>query len=206
MKAFAFILITALCGVTVVEPHGYLSNPLARTSMHKNPGEGNRPPYYYDDTSIDCFSPPRGNGDCARCGNSADMNAGGPYDKGDVMGTYSSGSVIEVTGNLTAIGPPWLPHRGYFEIDLCMSEEESDSCFQRLQILGGSEPVVNEERICVPSTDGPVVARVQLPPGFACNKCTLRWNYRTSYIPEADACFNPNDAQTFRNCANISIR
>lgn len=71
-----------------------------------------------------------------------------------------------------------------------MSEVESDYCFSKLPIVGGTEGhlIRIDNRICTSSAGGDhedkaVTARVQLPVGFTCNKCTLRWTYRTSYPP-----------------------
>lgn len=120
-------------------------------------------------------------------------------------------------------------HRGHFEFDLCTSETESNTCFQRLNIVSGSEPIRNGNRICsgalYQNTD--IRARLQLPAGFRCNRCTLRWTYRTSYPPgkfdlnicythndvlhtlfdsAPDSCFQPNNTQGFRNCADVRIQ
>lgn len=80
-------------------------------------------------------------------------------------------------------------HCGYFEVDLCSNAVETPACFQRLQILGGTERVRHDNRMCVPHFGGQsrnISASIQLPENVRCDRCTLRWTYRTNY-----ACF-PN--------------
>lgn len=76
-------------------------------------------------------------------------------------------------------------HRGHMELDLCQQTTETDNCFRRLTIVSGSNEVRNGNVMCVgPSQNiGVIRARVQLPAGFRCARCTLRWTYRTSYPP-----------------------
>jgi len=204
MKFIILCVVLSVLAVSV-EPHGYLHTPLARTSIHRRPNEPYRPPYEWNDSGIECRSPPNQHGSCMRCGTSADMNRGGAYDKNEITGVYNSGSIIEVVADMTA------NHRGYFEIDLCMSETETDNCFQRLPIVGGTNSVRDGNKMCTSANGGDhenklVTARVQLPSGFRCNRCTLRWNYRTAYPPAPDHCFSSDNIQTFRNCADITIR
>lgn len=80
-------------------------------------------------------------------------------------------------------------HCGYFEVDLCANEIETPECFQRLQIVGGTERLRPDNRMCAPFFGGQsrnITADIQLPQNVRCHRCTLRWTYRTNY-----ACF-PN--------------
>lgn len=95
-------------------------------------------------------------------------------------------------------------HFGYVEFDLCPVEAETNNCFQSLILTGGSHRLRNNRQMCVP-LDGSSTRRefvnVQLPAGVRCNRCTLRWTYRTSYPGPAnwDPCFDHRQlAQTFR--------
>ena len=88
-----FIAVAFLAALSFVEPHGYMKDPLARTSIHRRPEEPYRPPYEYNDSGIECSSPPNSHGSCMRCGTSAEMNRGGAYDKNEITGIYTSGSV-----------------------------------------------------------------------------------------------------------------
>lgn len=70
------------------------------------------------------------------------------------------------------------------EFHLCQTSIESPGCFQKLAIVGGSEDIIPEERMCVPYPNSEtriLTARLQLPAGVRCNRCTLRWTYRTAY-------------------------
>lgn len=109
--------------------------------------------------------------------------------------------IIDVVVDITA------NHRGHFEFELCPQATETDHCFQRLNIVSGSQQIRNGNVMCSePSQQiGRQTARIQLPAGVRCTRCTLRWTYRTAYPPAPDACFNPNPAQTFRNCVDIRI-
>jgi hypothetical protein len=95
-------------------------------------------------------------------------------------------------------------HNGYYEIELCPQEEETDTCFQKLTILGGSGEVRDNARMCVDCNNcrdeaSIITAQVQLPEGVTCSRCTMRWTYRTSYPGGGrDYCWDPEPAQTFR--------
>jgi hypothetical protein len=62
--------------------------------------------------------------------------------------------------------------------------------------VGGSEPVRVDNRICIPCDNcqnepkNVVIAKVQLPQGVTCKRCTLRWTYRTSYPTGGGYFFN----------------
>lgn len=71
-------------------------------------------------------------------------------------------------------------HYGYFEIELCPQEIETDDCFQKLPIIAGSKPL-REGTLCVGIDSQLMSAEVQLPAGVECKRCTLRWTWRTSY-------------------------
>lgn len=71
-------------------------------------------------------------------------------------------------------------HYGHFEIELCASETETDYCFEKLPILSGNKPLRNGS-LCVGIDSQLMTADVQLPAWVTCDRCTLRWTYRTSY-------------------------
>ena len=101
-------------------------------------------------------------------------------------------------------------HYGYIEFELCISETETENCFQKLQVLSSNEEVRGGTRVCSPhgnEQERLITARVQLPPLVRCERCTVRWTYRTSYPgrPDWDICDNPYPAQVFRNCADVKI-
>ncbi len=90
-------------------------------------------------------------------------------------------------------------HFGHFKVELCASETETNNCFQTLTVVRASQPLRGTDMVCIPF-DNPappndiVTFSVQLPAGVRCNRCTIRWTYRTSYPawgPGQDECYNP---------------
>ncbi|OXA43325.1 uncharacterized protein LOC110859008 [Folsomia candida] len=211
MKPVAIAVVLALA-LGFVEPHGYLMEPLARTSIHLDPNLPYNPPYWYDNKGVWCNNVHQDlqYSQCGRCGEAAgnyDASQGGIYDKGALTGNYTSGSIIEVKAGLDNA------HFGHFQMELCAQEQETDNCFSLLPVVSASQPLRGENLVCIPF-DNPappndiVTVRLQLPAGVRCSRCTLRWTYRTSYpngAPDWDDCYTSAPAQTFRNCADISI-
>jgi len=206
LKYVALVLAVA---VTYADAHGYLKDPIARTSIQLRPEFNTQQPYWWDNQGVWCNNAQQDlqYSTCGRCGEgqgNGDASQGGIYDKNVIVANYTSGSQITIVTNLQAA------HYGYIEFELCASETESNGCFTRLQALSGSEEVRNG-RLCVPYDNNAtqdLTARVQLPAGVRCNRCTIRWTYRTSYPGPADwnMCDNPRPAQTFRNCADVRIQ
>ncbi|KAG4075416.1 hypothetical protein HA402_015069 [Bradysia odoriphaga] len=229
----AITLILFVAAIATVEPHGFVRIPLSRTSIFREPSWGAQPPFWWDDTGLWCGNVQQNlqYSTCGRCGDAPGNShaaQGGRYDNGIITGTYVASQVVEVTMEITTNS------RGHFEFDLCPQVIETDTCFQRLNIVGGDRQVRNGNMMCSGSggnhPNGPVRARIHIPPGVRCTRCTLRWTYRTSHPPgkvaicystcefhvhqlnslfflpiAPDACFNPNLAQTFRNCVDIRI-
>jgi len=205
MNKLAVLVFVA--GLALVEPHGFVLTPLARTSVHRLPNWGGaQQPFWWDDTGVWCGNVPQNVNvsTCGRCGDTpgnAHAARDGRYDKGIITGTYNAGqqvdTVVQMTGN----------HRGQFWFDLCTIDNgETDDCFVRLNVVSASMPLRGPDAVCS-GTDRQIAinVRIQLPANFRCTRCTLRWTYRTSYPPAPDACFDPNPAQTFRNCVDIRI-
>jgi len=205
-----FILLSLL--VAVVHGHGYFKSPVARHAVHMHP-ELNPPdgPTYWDYQAVWCGNNPQdlAISDCGRCGDikgETNFQRGGLYDKNVIGGNYTSGSTVDFVTNYQAA------HYGVAQFEICQSETESDNCWTVLPIVGGSEQVRIDNRICVPHDNGyrgDITARVQLPAGFRCNRCSVRFTYRTAYPGYADwnVCgIDPRPAQTFRNCADIRIQ
>lgn len=95
-KQLYFIVFVA--GLSLVEPHGYLKKPLARTSIFREPSYNTNMPYWWDDTGVWCGNVPQDlqYSTCGRCGDAlfeSTANQGGIYDKGVITETYASGSV-----------------------------------------------------------------------------------------------------------------
>jgi hypothetical protein len=235
-KLFVFAAVLALTNA-----HGYLKEPIARTSIQLRPEFNTQQPYWWDNSGVWCANVQQDTSysQCGRCGDrlgETTANQGGIYDKGVTVATYQAGSVstysiqefkrvqesyfsfsvrvltlclifqiVEMVSDFQAA------HYGHFELEICPQETETDGCFQKLHIVSASEAVRDNNRVCVPydnNAPGPITARVQLPTGVTCNRCTIRWTYRTSYPgrPDWDNCDNPTPTQTFRNCADVKIQ
>ncbi|XP_037029422.1 uncharacterized protein LOC119069474 [Bradysia coprophila] len=209
-----------------VQPHGHIVDPPARNWIWTDPRFPDQPPNFNSQGvwcgDVECWECPpafyipqdEAFSRCGMCGDDInrptprDHEHGGLFGNGHIGRTYSAGSVIQMHLVFGAM------HCGYFEVDLCADAVETPSCFQRLQILGGTERVRYDNRMCAPHFGGEtrnITASIQLPANVRCNRCTLRWTYRTNYacfpnFPGDSACgVDPNPAQTFRNCADIAI-
>jgi len=202
--------------LVIVRGHGFLKEPIARTAIQLRPDFSTHEPYVEDYSGLQCESvlQDANYSTCGRCGEGPGLtenSQGGMYDKGIIIATYQSGAVVEMTVEFLA------GHYGHFEIELCPQSQETDVCFQKLPILSSNEEVRDGNRICVPFNSRPcgslcgptreIWARVWLPPGVTCGRCTIRWNYRTSYPgrQDWDICDNPTPTQIFRNCADVAI-
>ncbi|XP_037037766.1 uncharacterized protein LOC119075432 [Bradysia coprophila] len=202
MKGIVLIFFAA--SLALVEPHGFLRTPLARTSIFRQPSFGAQQPFWWDDTGVWCGNVQQdiNFSTCGRCGDApgnTHANQGGRYDKGIITATYNAGARIRVEAQLDAA------HQGFFHLELCAQQTENNNCFQRLPVLASNNQV-RDGTACVTMASQTIWAEIQLPAGVRCNRCTLRWTYRTAYPPAPNTCFNPNPAQTFRNCADIRIQ
>ncbi|XP_037041064.1 uncharacterized protein LOC119077845 [Bradysia coprophila] len=200
------VLTVLVAGIALVEPHGHVSVPLARTSVFRDPSLGGQQPFWWDDNGVWCGNVQQNlqYSTCGRCGDApgnTHANQGGRYDKGIITGNYMAGTVIWATVHMNA------NHRGHMEFDLCPQVTETNTCFTRLNLASGDREIRSGNMMCSGGDhqNGDVGVRIQLPANVRCSRCTLRWTYRTSYPPAPDACFNPNPAQTFRNCVDIAI-
>jgi len=200
----ASVVVTANC-------HGYLKYPVARTAIQKFDSEfGTQPPYYFDYTGVWCADARQDldYSQCGRCGERVGNNEfsqGGMYDKGVIVANWTSGSTVDI---LVEIG---VPHNGQFQLELCSEETETDNCFHKLNIIDGSEPIRTDQTMCVTKQHRHEIrASVQLPEGVSCNRCTVRWTYRTHYNEPDNPDYRGCDVQqlsrqVFRNCADVAI-
>ncbi|OXA41296.1 hypothetical protein Fcan01_24055 [Folsomia candida] len=164
-QILSFILAFA---VGVVVPHGGMIDPPGRNYMYHAGFEGTPPNWNWQ--AVWCNDVPQ----------AIDVpeSTCGYYGKATVGKNYTAGSIIDVRTEFGAA------HYGYMEFHLCQTSIESPGCFQKLAIVGGSEDIIPEERMCVPYPNSEtriLTARLQLPAGVRCNRCTLRWTYRTAY-------------------------
>jgi len=203
--------LAVLLGVAFVEPHGHMIDPRSRQNLFQDPQFPDQPPNW-NPQSVWCDNIPQSMtySQCGLCGDPISQSVprehehGGTFGRGNIAKNYTSGAIIDIDIEFGAA------HGGYFEFELCPSATESTGCFSRLEVLSASEDVRIDNRVCVPYHNGDtriITARVRLPGGVRCARCTLRWTYRTSYggWPDYDICYNPHDAQTFRACSDIRI-
>ncbi|XP_068895525.1 uncharacterized protein [Tenebrio molitor] len=195
--------------VAKISGHGMMLEPPNRSSLWRF--DPSAPPNYNDNENF-CGGADvqwhQYDGKCGLCGDEfgkphpqANENTG-TYGQGKVVREYTSGSVIDVQVLLTT------NHLGFFNFSLCVLQnpdapEPDESCFQTLT-LGNGEINYN-----VVSGEKSIDTQVKLPDGLTCNRCVLRWHYRTgnnwgqcddgSY---AEGC---GPQENFRSCADVSI-
>jgi len=208
-------IVTALVTMFIgaVEPHGRMLTPPSRTTMYvvDSAKWASQEPYW-NSYGVECDNQDEKVSTCGRCGGAPgsqeakDLIQGGKYGKNIVVANFTAGQVIDIVSDKGA----W--HYGYEYYELCSSSTESDGCFKILTVNSATTPVVDKQKVCVAlaNDDQPDkhTAKVQLPAGVKCDRCTLRWTYRTAY-PGAAGWKNcwvaPGGVQVFRNCADIRI-
>jgi len=214
MKAYIVAALLAMF-ISCVEPHGRMLTPPSRTTMYVvDSTKWAKQEPYWNSWGVECDNQDEKVSTCGRCGGAPgsqeakDLIQGGKYGKNIVVANYTAGQTIDITSDKGA----W--HWGYIYFELCPQATESDGCFQMLNIVSGSTPVADKTKLCVAQAndDQPDknTAKVQLPAGVKCDRCTLRWTYRTAYPGPAGwkNCWvdlRAGGVQVFRNCADISI-
>ena len=93
-----FFVLAAL--VAVAAGHGFLKEPIARTSIQLRPEFNTQQPYWWDNSGVWCGNVQQDTrySTCGRCGDApgeTTANQGGIYDKGVIVATYQSGSVSD---------------------------------------------------------------------------------------------------------------
>ncbi|XP_030767766.1 uncharacterized protein LOC115891457 [Sitophilus oryzae] len=191
-----------------VEGHGYMISPPNRASLWRidwtQPANYNDNEYFCGGTYVQYYL---NEGKCGPCGDNwkdppprSNENTG-TYGNGIVVSNYTAGSIIEVTSLLTA------NHMGSLYFYLCELTNpnlpETEDCFQLLRLADGTEAHI------VKSTDYTVVSKVKLPDDLSCDRCVLRWHYRTgnSWGKCEDGTQNIGcgDQEIFRSCADVRI-
>jgi len=209
----ASIVVAVVVFISGVEPHGRMLSPPARTTMYvidQTKYAAQEP--YWNTWGVECGGQNAAVSTCGRCGGqpgsqeAKDLIQGGKYGKNIIVGNYSSGATIEIVSDKGA----W--HWGYEYFELCSAASETDGCFTMLKVASASTPVRDGNKVCVAQVndDQPDknTAKVVLPAGVKCARCTLRWTYRTAYPGPAgwtNCWTDPRDVQVFRNCADITI-
>ncbi|XP_060531390.1 uncharacterized protein LOC132705011 [Cylas formicarius] len=207
---FINLVVSLICSFRCngVSGHGYMISPPNRASLWRIDGTQ---PTNYDDNGYFCggryVQYEINQGKCGPCGDDwrdpipRSNENGGTFGNGIIVANYTAGQVIEVKSLITA------NHLGALYFSLCKlwhpKLPDYEQCFKPLFLADGTDS--HEIR----SNDFEVSAYVKLPENFNCDRCVLRWHYRTGNSwgrcddnSEALGC---GDQEIFRNCADIAI-
>ncbi|XP_031341283.1 uncharacterized protein LOC116169351 [Photinus pyralis] len=206
--AISLLAVLVLFSLDSVLGHGMMINPAGRSSRWRF--NSTAPPNYND---MELFCGGFGaqwlihGGKCGVCGDNysdpvprSNENTG-YYGQGVIVAEYQAESIINVTVRLTQ------NHRGTFTFGLCelvnLTKPETEDCFKTLLFADGSEKAEVEPG------NKDFYYRIQLPTGFKCDNCVLRWHYRTgnNYGTDEDGttCLGCGPQEVFRTCADIAI-
>ncbi|KAJ3649516.1 hypothetical protein Zmor_021256 [Zophobas morio] len=188
--------------------HGMMLDPPNRGSLWRFDW---RQPAHYNDNEFFCGGVTTqyglNDGKCGACGDNyaspvprSNENTG-TFGNGIVSRTYTSGSVITTSITLTA------NHIGAFTYSLCVlsnpSLPETEECFTDLTLADGSSSY------SVQADDYIVNNKVQLPAGLTCDRCVLRWHYKSGNswgtCSDGTQKMGCGAQETFRSCADIAI-
>lgn len=118
-------------------------------------------------------------GKCGVCGDpwDAEQNeAEGKYATGEITQTFPAG------GNITVIIEITADHQGYFVFSICPLNDEEDevteSCLDRFPLFRAD----NGRHATDVDGNSPYTTELVLPPGLTCQRCVLRWYYRTGML------------------------
>jgi len=204
--------------VTLIESHGYLSEPVARSSAWLVDPSFRECCSYYSHMEMFCGGLAHqwnnNGGKCGICGEPYDrpvklFEKGGQMYKGTSVKTYQQGQQIDVKVMLTA------NHKGYFEFRLCNvdatpSSDATQACLDR-----GLLTMANSDSTKFRDLDkygtGLITVRVQLPSNVACRHCVFQWKYTTGNNWGTDPITGQSglgfgiENETFMGCADITI-
>ncbi|CAL7951135.1 unnamed protein product [Xylocopa violacea] len=209
-----FFLIGCLLGASLdgIQGHGMLMDPISRSSAWRKSFDVEPD---YNDNELFCggygIQYEQNEGKCGECGDDYAMLRPRPHENGGIYGTgvivrnYTiGGEIINVRVKLTA------NHKGTFAFHLCPLEHphdlETEECFNRhpLELADGGYDVE------VPSTQMDFTIGVRLPTNVVCDHCVFRWSYRAGnnwgLCDDGRSSLGCGPQETFRNCADISIR
>ncbi|XP_018560921.1 uncharacterized protein LOC108903286 [Anoplophora glabripennis] len=205
-KIFVFVVAAYLIIETM--EHGMMLEPPNRSSLWRfNLSDK----FNYDDNQNYCgglTKQTENGGKCGVCGDAytdphpQDNENTGKYGEGIIVAIYEPESVIDVQIKLTA------NHIGTFTYSLCVLEdpdgpESGEDCFMPLVLEDGSTyyNVTKEEF--------DIANRVQLPSGITCERCVLRWHYRTGnnwgVCDDGKSQLACGPQETFRSCSDVAI-
>jgi len=213
---FGLFVLVSTC-VTLIHGHGYLLDPIGRSSAWLVDSSFEDCCTYYDHMEMFCGGIKRqwetNGGKCGICGEPYDapvklFEKDGAMYKGTSVKTYRQGEQIDIKVVLTQ------EHKGYFEFRLCNvdanpSSDATQECLdQGLLQLANS----GSTRFDVSSFGAETItARVQLPSNVACSHCVFQWKYTTGNTWGTDPVTGEEgpglgvENETFMGCADITI-
>lgn len=202
------VALTLSFSVQNVNGHGYMLSPINRGSIWR---VNSTHPINYNDNELFCGGTyvqyEINHGNCGICGDDYRDEVprrhenGGTFGQGVIVANYTSGSIITVTSMITA------NHLGSIYFHLCKldnpDEPEIEECFKLLRLADGATHYEIDTQI------GAIDARVRLPKNFTCDRCVLRWHYRTGnswgLCEDGTANMGCGNQEIFRSCADITI-
>jgi len=201
---FAILMLVIAAVVQRSEGHGIMRVPPGRSTIWR---ENPRAKINYDDNALRCG----GRRDkCGVCGDHPDgpldNELGGKYTNPLLIArTYDEGQVINVQIVVTA------NHMGFFEFTLCNvdnMERVTEECLQKtvLKMTNGKK-----HWQLAAGVTGYIPIDLQLPEGVSCNRCVLRWKWKTGNSWGTDPVTHQSgmgfgNQEMFNSCADISIR
>ncbi|CAF4209973.1 unnamed protein product [Adineta steineri] len=214
---FGILIVFFYC-ITSTYGHGYLLEPVARSSA-----------WLVDPSFKQCCTWPQHNemfcggighqwntndGKCSICGEAYDkpvklFEKGGAMYKGTIVQKYTQGQQIEVKVVLSA------NHKGYFEFRLCNLDASP--------LADATQECLDHNLLKIADTDSTkfsdvgkygsttINIRVQLPPNVACQHCVFQWKYTAGNNWGTDPITGQSggglgrENETFMGCSDIAI-
>jgi hypothetical protein len=210
------LLVLTTC-VAVIHGHGYLLEPVARSSAWLIDASFRQCCTYSNHMEMFCGGLQHQwnnqGGKCSICGEAYDkpnklFDKGGAMYRGTSVRTYTQGQQIDVKVVLTA------NHKGYFEFRLCnldgSSSDATQDCLDR-----GILKIANTDSTKFRDIDKygseAITVRVQLPSNVACRHCVFQWRYTTGNNWGTDPVTGQSgigfgiENETFMGCSDITI-
>lgn len=201
-KLVAAVFVVFLFQVDQISGHGYLYQPVARSSAwRKWPSMFKA---YYSDMSLFCGGKWKQHGEnggkCGICGEDASLQPklfekGGSYYQNYVYAKYPVGGIIDASVKLTA------NHKGNFQFRVCNIDgwqgDATEECLDKtvLADLNGNKeiPIRTEDGT------GMMNFKLQLPSDLSCTRCVFQWKYT------AGNSWGNGDQEEFRGCSDIQV-
>lgn len=167
------VFLLAMSSIALIEGHGRLRIPPARTSMWR---EGFNTTKNYNDAELNCggfnFQWDYHHGKCGVCGDPwtgthKDEVSSGIYATGIITRNYTQGQLIDVKIEITA------NHGGWHSFYLCPEKNLTEECFQKYLLADQN----GQTKLPIRKTDKIIQLKLQLPPYLTCRQCVLRWKW-----------------------------